>query len=70
MQAGGDGFGWRVTAENMTLQNSGVFIPCHICEIPTRGETTGSIKTYKAGKKKTFKNAREGKMRLTALGDE
>lgn len=52
MQAGGDGFGWRVTAENMTLQNSGVFIPCHICEIPTRGEATGSIKTYKAGKKK------------------
>lgn len=52
MQAGGDGFGWRVTAENMTFQNPGVFIPCHIREIPAREETTGSMKTYKAGKKK------------------
>lgn len=52
MQAGGDGFGWRVTAENMTFQNPGVFIPCHIRKIPARGETTGSMKTYKAGKKK------------------
>lgn len=58
MQAGGDGFGWRVTAENVTFQNPGVFIPRHIRKIPARGETTGSMKTNKAGKKKEKKNSK------------
>ena len=49
MQAGGDGFGWRVTAEHMTFQDPGVFISCHICKVPGREETTGLVKTHKAG---------------------
>lgn len=36
MQAGGDGFGRRVTAEHMTFQDPGVFIPCHICKVSAR----------------------------------
>lgn len=38
MQTGGDGFGWRVTAEHMTFQDPGVFISCYICKIPERVE--------------------------------
>lgn len=48
MQAGGDGFGWRVTAEYMTFQNPSALIPRHICKIPERGETTGSTRTKKS----------------------
>lgn len=55
MQAGGYGFGWRVTAKNMTFENPGVFISCHVCKIPARGETTRSTKTYKAGKEEKKK---------------
>ncbi len=47
MQAGGDGFGWRVTAEHMTFQDPGVFIPRHICKVPGREENTRSMKTLK-----------------------
>lgn len=36
MQTGGDGFGWRVTAEHMTFQDPGVFISCYIRKIPER----------------------------------
>lgn len=47
MQAGGDGFGWSVTAEHMTFQDPGVFIPSHICKVPGREDTAGSMKTCK-----------------------
>lgn len=46
MQAGGDGFGWRVTAEHMTFQDPGVFIPSHICKVPGREKNKGSVKTH------------------------
>lgn len=39
MQAGGDGFGWCVTAEHMTFQDPGVFIPRHICKVPEKRKT-------------------------------
>lgn len=39
MQAGGDGFGWRITAEHMTFQDPGVFIPRHICKVSEIEET-------------------------------
>lgn len=39
MQAGGDGFGRRVTAEHMTFQDPGVFVPRHICKIPEKRRT-------------------------------
>lgn len=38
MQAGGDGFGWCVTAKHMTFQNPGVFIPRHIRKVPGKNE--------------------------------
>lgn len=44
MQAGGDGFGWCVTAEHMTFQDPGVFVPSHICKVPGREDTTGSMR--------------------------
>ena len=47
MQAGGDGFGWRVTAEHMTFQDPGVFVPRHICKVPEREENTESTKTHR-----------------------
>lgn len=43
MQAGGDGFGWRVTAEHMTFQDPGVFVPGHIRKVPVREDTAGSM---------------------------
>lgn len=52
MQAGGDGFGWRVTAEHMTFQDPGVFIPCHICKVPGREEITGSTQNEKNTREK------------------
>lgn len=52
VQAGGDGFGWRVTAENMTFQDPGVFVSRHVRKIPARGETSGSTKTKQVKKKK------------------
>lgn len=65
MQAGGDGFGWRVTAEHMTFQDPGVFIPRHICKVPEREkeENTGSAKT-----KKKRRNTRGMKMRGELVG--
>lgn len=44
MQAGGDGFGWCVTAEHMTFQDPGVFVPSHICKVPVREDTAGSMR--------------------------
>lgn len=41
MQACGDGFGWSVTAEHMTFQDAGVFIPGHIRKVP---EKTGKTR--------------------------
>lgn len=41
MQACGDGFGWSVTAEHMTFQDPGVFIPGHIRKVP---EKTGKTR--------------------------
>lgn len=44
MQAGGDSFGRRVTAEHMTFQDPGVFIPRHICKVPGKEENTRGMK--------------------------
>lgn len=51
MQAGGDGFGWRVTAEHMTFQDPGVFIPRHICKVPGREEENTELKKMHNRKK-------------------
>ena len=42
MQAGGDGFGWRVTAEHMTFQEPRDFVPRHVRKISEGAEKTKS----------------------------
>lgn len=51
MQAGGDGFGWRVTAEHMTFQDPGVFIPRHICKVPGKEKNRVSKRNNRERKK-------------------
>lgn len=72
VQAGGDGFGWRVTAENMTFQDPGVFVSRHVRKIPARGgdkRVNQAIQSRCKKKKRKIKDAREGMMRLTALDE-
>lgn len=63
MQAGGDGFGRRVTAEHMTFQDPGVFIPCHICKIPARHGKKGA--QWRHSKEEKVKRGEDG-MKVTS----
>lgn len=50
VQAGGDGFGRSVTAEHMTFQDPGVFIPRHISKVPEKMEKRKKKRNMRSGR--------------------